>query len=193
MVHLKINITVDWYNEPDLRNAWMDIKSVPTPFLYLGLGKVKYQRKKMLQIFGCSNSLSGVMSDTDVRLIAKEREVWLGFISSSEFTGQIHLAGKSPVRYAKSIYQKALKFRYVKSAVNRDLFKSAKVFNRWWKIGSNNSRIASPNVYWPDVIEYNALDASTLTLKLTETQDSLTGSICVEDFETLPPHLKNWE
>ena len=171
----------------------MDIKSVPTPFLYLGLGKVKYQRKKMLQVFGCSNSLSGVMSDRDVRLIAKEREVWLGIVSSSEIRGQTYLADPPAVHHAKSIYQKALKFRNTRFSTSHDLVESAEVFNRWWSLKSIFARKASPHIDWPDVIIYHGLDEAALTMKLSETHYSVINSTHLQKVETLPPHLKHWE
>jgi len=173
MTQSKIRITVDWYCEPDLKNAGKNIERLPNPFLYLCLGKVKYQRRNMLQSFGCSKSFGGVLYDKDVRLIARERQIWFGFVTTFEPSAQNHQSGLSAVCCASSIYQKALKFRNTRFSASHDLVESAEVFNRWWSLKSIFARKASPHIDWPDVIIYHGLDEAALTMKLSETHYSV--------------------
>ena len=193
MTQSKIRITVDWYCEPDLENAGKNIERLPNPFLYLCLGKVKYQRRNMLQSFGCSKSFGGVLYDKDVRLIATERQIWFGFVTTFEPSAQNHQSGPSAVCCASSIYQKALKFRNTRFSASHDLVESAEVFNRWWRFKTIFARKASPHIDWPDVIEHNGLNGSISTMKFGETRDSVINSTHFQKVETLPPHLKHWE
>jgi hypothetical protein len=193
MMQSKIRITVDWYCQSDLKNAGKNIDRLASPFLYLCLGKVKYQRRNMLQSFGCSKSFGGVLYDKDVRLIARERQIWLGFVTTFEPSTQNHQCGPSSVCCAYSIYRNALIFRNTKFSASHDLVESAEVFNRWWRFNSVFARMASPHIDWPDVMEHNGLNGSISTMKFAETRDSMINSTHVQKAETLPPHLKHWE
>ena len=193
MAQSKIRITVDWYNVLDLKNAGRNLECRSNPFLYLCLGKVKYQRRNMLQSFGCSNSLSDVLFEKEVRLVSRERQIWLGFVTTLEPSGQTHLASLSPVCYVNFIYHKGLKFRNKRFSESHDTGESAEVFNRWWRRETVFARKVSPHIDWPDVITYRDAGGLAPTLKLGEPQDLLINSTHIQEVETLPPHLKNWK
>ena len=193
MAQSKIRMTVDWYNVPDLKSSGRNLEYRSNPFLYLCLGKVKYQRRNMLQSFGCSNSLSDVLFEKEVRLVSRERQIWLGFVTTLEPSGQTHLAGLTHVCYANFIYHKVLKFRNKRFLEGHDTCENAEIFNRWWRRETVFARKVSPHVDWPDMIIYREGGSLAPNLKLGEPQDLAINSTHIQEVETLAPHLQHWK
>ena len=149
-------ISIDWFGRYDLKGAYDAASSDFGPALYLCIGKRKYQRNKNLQYIGIGRNVKSRLKSDHHKLkhVSREREIWLGEISTAEPSGRKLKVTPATLDYAEWAYARFFDLPLNEKKSIGLPSRSFTVLNRWWHTDYERSRINRPHRDWPDLIDY---------------------------------------
>src|SRR5690348_3043922 len=102
-------ITVDWYGPYDLDEARESADGMG-PGLYLCIGQCRYERRIQIQYVGIGKNVRTRLQEDHHKLckVTKQRELWIGEISTAEPSGRRVKVTKAGLDYAEWLHARFL-------------------------------------------------------------------------------------
>ncbi|MBL3674407.1 hypothetical protein [Paracoccus aerius] len=149
-------ISINWFGSYDLRGAYQAASSDFGAALYLCMGKRKHQRNKSLQYIGIGQDVRTRLRETHHKLkyVSRDREIWLGEISTAEPSGRRLKVTPATLDYAEWAYARFFDLPLNEKKSTGLPKRSFTVLNRWWHTDYERSRVQRPHRDWPDLIDY---------------------------------------
>lgn len=150
-------IAVDWYGPYSLDEAQGIAESVPGPGLYLCIGRCAYERKKRIQYIGIGKTVHTrlVPEHHKLKLVTKERQIWLGEVSTAEPSGRKMKVTQAGLDYSEWLHARFLQLPLNEKKTKKVPPRSVSVMNRWFR-PDMVARRNRPHADWPDLIDYPA-------------------------------------
>jgi len=150
-------IVIDWYDPYyDFEELNQVTRADYSGGLYVAIGKKKFEKKRRLQYVGISDDLRGRVnvSHSTLKLIERERIIWLGEVVSTGVPGKRAYKKSTPLEIAEWAHVHFLDFALnEKKTVSPPPFPCT-VLNRWWKTDYETRYKNRPHADWADLIDY---------------------------------------
>lgn len=156
MAPLHLMISIDWYGKYDLTSAAEAASSDFEAALYLCIGKRKHQRSSKLQYIGIGKNVKTRLRDSHHKLkhVSRDREIWLGEISTAEPSGRKLRVTPATLDYAEWAYARFFDLPLNEQKTTGLPQRSFTVLNRWWHTDYERHRTNRPHRDWPDLIDF---------------------------------------
>lgn len=151
-------IAVDWYGPYSLQDAKVAAEQFWGAGLYLAMGKCAYERRLAIQYVGIGKAVHARLTEQHHKLkkITKERQVWLGEISTAEPSGRKIKVTQAGLDYAEWLHARFLKLPLNDKKTKSLPPRSVTVMNRWFRHDDWGARKNRPHPDWPDLIDFPA-------------------------------------
>lgn len=149
-------IVVDWYGPYTLAAALEAARYDYSTGLYVGLGKLKYERGRAKpQYIGLSKNLrSRIANHHKLPYITKDMSIWLGEVATADPSGRKRKTTATSLDYAEWLHAFFLQLPLNRKKTVKAPDRSVTVLNRWWKTDYETPRVHRAHPLWPDLIDF---------------------------------------
>ena len=160
MTKKHLMISIDWFGPYSLEGAKTAAGSDYAHALYMCIGKAAYQRNSKLQYIGIGTNVSTrlVNDHHKLSLVMKDREIWLGEVSTAEPSGKKLTVTKATLDFAEWMHARFLQLPLNDKKTKGLPSRSVTVLNRWFKTDFATMRNQRPHAEWPDLLDYPDYD-----------------------------------
>jgi len=161
MISKHLMIAVNWYGPyhtlDDARAAARDDYG---DGLYMCVGMQPYQRKVSMQYVGIGSAVHTRLKEDHhkLRMVTRERKIWLGEIATAEPSGKRLKVTKATLDYAEWLHARFMQLPLNEKKTKDLPSRSVTVMNRWFKTDYETPWKRRPHPDWPDLIDYPAYD-----------------------------------